>query len=284
MDPDDIVDWDELQTKYKALRDALEPFVLPTDAELVSYKLRKLRGRPQNTGLALAFDLGARTYPGSNRRRNRIYEFNEDLRLGALRAFQSKLQFSKEGGKVIVSAQEADQTCFEVIEKSIASQTVSTAFILSWGFLCLLLGRQTELLEQEEDAAHIFNRGISSGATQDTSLQRNWYACWVSQHTGGDKEKRTKVEFELAELCKEVWQGARLAPSGFDPEWFKQLIVLGSGGEVPKDRPCEPVDLKTTYKRLGWKRLVASAQDVEADAGIPPTTISSFPGPQNYRP
>jgi hypothetical protein len=284
MDDDAFIDWVKLKETYKALRDTLEPFGLPTDAEIISYKRRILRGLPQNTGLALAFDWGARTYPGSKRRRNRIYEFNEDLRLGALHAFQPKLQSGKPGAKVVACNQEADLTCFEVIEKSIASQTVSTEFIFSWGFLYSLLWRQIELREQEEDAADIFDRGISSGVTQDTSLQRDWYACWIYKNTDGRKDRRAEVEFELAELCKEVWQRARHAPSGFPRKWFRQLIVLESGGEVPQDGTSEPLDLKTPYKRLGWKKLVASARDVKADAGIPPTTISSFPRRQNYRP
>ena len=63
MNTSDSIDWDKLDDQFITLKQILEPFILPTDAELREYRSALAQGNSQRAMLGLALDWGARTPP-----------------------------------------------------------------------------------------------------------------------------------------------------------------------------------------------------------------------------
>jgi hypothetical protein len=146
---------------------------------------------------------------------------------------------------------------------------MSNDFMMAWGHLHLLIGRQHELLEQQDRAEASFERGVESGKGQTSSLQKAWYATWILAASGSKRSKRDESENELAEICSELWRGKRPPPAGFTPVWFEKLIVQENGKPVPGEGPCGKVYLKVAFTKLGWSRLARLADDVKGEH-LPP--------------
>jgi hypothetical protein len=279
---DNNIDWAEIERRYIALRVGLDPIRLPSDEELRAYKLARSRKLKKSSGLPLAFAWGERSFAGSERRVKAIQTFNNDL---------------STGGEQLIGKSETkfripnSQSCFTVIDEAIATRTVSTDFVFAWGFLNSLIGRQRELLEQEEDASYIDERGFSSGSSQAARLRRYWYARWMIEQSSKEGPERENAQSEIAQLCADIWRRQRPAVGEFDRAWFEKLICQEvdekleknptkrlKASKVPAEGPCKPIHLRSSYRRLGWGRLVQIANDRELSPSIiPPTSLAAFP-------
>jgi hypothetical protein len=168
---------------------------------------------------------------------------------------------------------------FVVIEEALKTKTISLDFMLAWGSLNSLLGRQLELLASEDDISKPFVAGVLSGGAQTVKLQRCWYARWVRQHDDAERLiKREQIQREIADLCLDIWRERRSPPANFASEWFEALICQENNDDVPQKGPVGNVDLRRSYQKIGWELLGALAEDTTvSDAMIPPLSLAAFP-------
>lgn len=209
------IDWEVLKENFRFTKLLLRPFVLPTKDEHEGHKALIGLGRGRDALVPKAYDWGDRDYPGSRARIDRILAFNEDLQTG---------------GAVPNSAFPV-RSCFAVVSEAIERKQISTEFILAWGYLDMLAGRYVELLV-DDDARRDSWRQLKAGTSQDQTGQRCWYAHWMIAH-GATTSSRNMIQDNLAELCAEIWRGERES-AGFDPAWFKNMIMEEDDGEKPR--------------------------------------------------
>ena len=193
-----ITDWLDIEQRFRLLRAGLEPMHLPTQDERRAYELYKED----------PFQWGAWTYPGSKERQDRIQEFNKD-----------------------VSELEAD---LAIVRKAIDVRVISSDFLLSWGHLNMVIGRQIELVEQEDRAKKDFERGRAAGKTQRRHEQRRWVACRLMDATKNDKSKLRKAKNDLRVVIHDIENKKRKPPPGYARNVSSRIVERISWSEIKK--------------------------------------------------
>jgi hypothetical protein len=125
---------------------------------------------------------------------------------------------------------------------------------------------------QKADQRQRFDRAIASALHgHDTTLQRYWHAHYLEHNIRNWSTDRAAVEYALAHFCARVWWGEIPPPAGFTRDFFSTMVVLENQKPVPKTRSGTPVDLKTQYKRVTKKTILATVANQLVPAGwLPP--------------
>ena len=146
-------------------------------------------GREANTLLARKIDWGYVSLPLDEHYAEQVEDFNRSVESGGPNELENL------------------PSIYDIIEAAIRCRRISNDFLRAWGQLHVLLGRQHELIEQQDRAEASFRRGVAAGKSQTSRTQKVWYAKWILAATRGEQSKRAENEFALAEICSELWRG-----------------------------------------------------------------------------
>ncbi len=187
------IDWSAIESDLKTISAYLQPMKIADRKERRAYESYKED----------PFKWGAWNYPGSEERQQRIHEFNDDVRV-----------------------LEPD---LKIIQEAIIARAVSTVFLKAWAYLHTLVGRQIELLAQEDDAKKAFDRGISAGRSQNSDRWRVWVAHWLLERTNDNKSKLKLAKNDLQDL---IWK--KELPPGCIEGVSKRIVEKISWKEIKR--------------------------------------------------
>jgi hypothetical protein len=263
-----MVDWSKISAEFKEIRALLITAPSPPSVEEIdAHKISLKRGIV--SPLTRRFRWGFRSYFGSAEREDRLSQLAKEISSGGI---------PENCPDFIVRE---FRNSFIVVEEAIEAKIVSTEFLLAWGYLNQLLGRYLELALLEGSDEKKFHQNMNAGLSQDATLQRYWHAHWIGTHARPDMKNRVEIEYVLAKLCVDVWQGRLSPPAGFANDWFGSMIVSEDGCKpIPPAGYFGIADLKTPYKRATVSEIREKMKNrLISREMMPPLTIAEFNRP-----
>lgn len=250
--------WIEIAHEYREIRATLTPFWVPSPADWDLHVLSVLTHGRIESPLATGSLTGEPIYAVDATRRS------------ALRAVSYELGFSSDVPESWPPfAERQPPINFELIDQSVCSKQVDSAFIREWGRLKELYGRYIELVHHSDRVLAESGQSIS-GAAEGHRIQHYWYAHWISRRALTLKPRdRGLAERELASVCYCIANGTLRAARPYNPEWYRKLLDERAGGTAEQ--------IKDSYRKLSAKKLRELLSDTRVSARhLPPLRVGDF--------